>query len=270
MSNVVQEKFNLKTLPFTKDIAVDNLFRSENWEMCHSKLRYTVENKLFTVLTSPPGCGKSTMLRALKNNLNPNKYEFIYISESRLSPRWLYNLILRHFGVKEYYYRGDGKKAVHEQFAVTRELKHKEIIVCVDEAHLLSLETLQELRFFLNSDIDSSSLVSLILSGQPELRSTLRRDICEAIRQRIAFPISIEPMNRDLVEKYIDTHMKAAGSNDTSVFSDEALDMIYAESGGAMRIVNQICSLALMAAASSNLTIVDKGIVTNVIQTEMI
>ncbi len=270
MNNLVLERFCLKTLPFTKDIAVDNLFRSENWENCYSKLRYAVENKLFTVLTSPPGCGKSTMLRALKDKLNPNKYEFIYLSESNLSPRWLYNLILRHFGVKEYYYRGDGKKAVHEQFAVTRELKHKEIIVCVDEAHLLSLETLQELRFFLNSDIDSASLVSLILSGQTELRSTLRRDICEAIRQRIAFPVSIEPMNRDLMAGYIEAHMKAAGSEAHDVFSDEAMDMIYAESGGAMRIVNQICSLSLMAAASTNADAIEGNIVTNVIQTEMI
>ncbi len=270
MSNLVLEKFGLKILPFSKDIAVDNLFKCENWQMCCSKLKYAVENKLFTVLTAPPGCGKSTLLRALKDSLNPNRYEFIYLSESNLSPRWLYNLILRHFGVKEYYYRGDGKKAVHEQFAVTKELKHKEIIVCVDEAHLLSLETLQELRFFLNSDIDSTSLVSLILSGQPELRSTLRRDICEAIRQRISFPVTLEPMNRDLMARYIDTHMKAAGSEDMSVFSDEAMDMIYAESGGAMRIVNQICLLSLMAAASSSLTAVDTGIVTNVIQTEMI
>ncbi len=270
MSNLVLERFCLKTLPFMKDIEIDNLFRSENWEMCYNKLRYAVENKLFTVLTSPPGCGKSTMLRALKDKLNANKYEFVYISESNLSPRWLYNLILRHFGVKEYYYRGDGKKAVHEQFAVTRELKHKEIIVCVDEAHLLDLETLQELRFFLNSDIDSTSLVSLILSGQPELRSTLRRDICEAIRQRIAFPVVIEPMNRDLMARYIGAHMKAAGNENESLFSTEAMDMIYAESGGAMRIVNQICSLSLMAAASTNADTIDADIVRNIIQTEMI
>ncbi len=270
MNNLVLERFCLKTLPFMKDIEVENLFRSENWEVCYDKLRYAVENKLFTVLTSPPGCGKSTMLRALKDKLNPNRYEFIYLSESNLSPRWLYNLILRHFGVKEYYYRGDGKKAVHEQFAVTRELKHKEIIVCVDEAHLLSLETLQELRFFLNSDLDSVSLVSLILSGQTELRSNLRRDICEAIRQRIAFPVSIEPMSRDLIARYIEAHLVAAGSDKTSLFSDEAVDIVYAESGGAMRIVNQICSLALMAAASTIDDIVTADTVRNVIQTEMI
>ncbi len=270
MSNPVLEEFGLKTMPFSKDIAVDSLFHSESWENCYNRLRYAATNRLCTVLTSPPGNGKSTMLRALRDGLSANRWEFIYISESNLSPRWLYNLILRHFGVKEYYYRGDGKKAVHEQFAVTRELKKKEIIVCVDEAHLLSLDTLQELRFFLNSDIDSTSFVSLILSGQTELRSTLRRDICEAIRQRIAFPITLEPMTRDLMARYIESHMKAAGAENTSVFSAEAMDIIYAQSGGVMRIVNQICSLSLMAAASGSLKTVDAGIVTNVIQTEMI
>ena len=270
MSNPVLDRFGMKTMPFTKDIAVDSLFRCENWENCYNKLRYAVENRSFTVLTSPPGCGKSTMLRALRDRLNANRWEFIYLSESNLSPRWLYNLILRHFGVKEYYYRGDGKKEVHEQFAVVRELKHKEIIVCVDEAHLLSLDTLQELRFFLNSDIDSTSLVSLILSGQTELRDTLRRDICEAIRQRIAFPVSLEPMNRDLTARYIEAHLKAAGADNTAVFTEEATDLIYGQSGGAMRIVNQICSLSLMAAASSSQNTVDALIVNNVIQTEMI
>ena len=270
MSNPVLEEFGMKTMPFSKDIAVDNLFHSENWDNCYSKLRYAVENKLLTVLTSHPGCGKSTMIRTLRDSLSSNRWEFIYISESNLSPRWLYNLILRHFGVKEYYYRGDGKKAVHEQFAVVKELKHREIIVCVDEAHLLSLDTLQELRFFLNSDIDSTSLVSLILSGQTELRNTLRRDICEAIRQRIAFPVSLEPMNRDLMERYIESHLRAAGAENASVFTTEALDMIHAKSGGVMRMVNQICSLSLMAAASGSMNTVDAGIVTNVIQTEMI
>ncbi len=270
MNNAVQDNFGLKTMPFSKDIAIKSLFRSENWQNAYDKLQYAVENRLFTVLTSAPGCGKSTMLRALRENLDAKKWEFIYISESNLSPRWLYNLILRHFGAKEYYYRGDCKKAVHEQFAITKNLKNKSIIVCVDESHLLDLDTLQELRFFLNSDIDSTSLVSLILSGQSELRSTLRREICEAIRQRISFPVVIEPLNRDLMARYITAHLRAAGAENADIFSDEAIDMIQTESGGAMRIANQICSLSLMAAASNSLKEVDASIVANVIKTEMI
>lgn len=269
MDSLVVEAFSFTSLPFTQDISVDELFKSESFNSNLERLKYAVEHKLFTVLISEPGCGKSTLLRSLRGILSPSKYLFLYISESKLTPRWLYNQILRQLGAREYYYRGDGKKAVHEQLAIVKEVQRKDIVVCVDEAHLLSLETLQELRFFLNNDIDSHSPVSLILSGQTELRDTLQRKCCEAIKQRIAYPIYLEPMTRELTERYILSRLKASGC-DRALFSEEAVDIIQSRSSGVPRIVNQLCSLSLMAATSTNAETIDADIVKNIIQTEMI
>lgn len=269
MSNLVMETFSFNTIPFTQDIDVEALYRSESFSSNLERLKYAVEHKLFTVLISDPGCGKSTLLRCLRDTLSPSKYLFLYISESKLTPRWLYNQILRQLGVREYYYRGDGKKAVHEQLAIVKEVQRKDIVVCVDEAHLLSVDTLQELRFFLNNDIDSHSPVSLILSGQTELRESLQRKCCEAIKQRIAYPVVLEPMTKEHAERYITAHLNAVGCSKT-LFSSEAIDVIYAKSSGVARIINQICSLSLMAAASTAQDIVNAETVTNVIQTEMI
>lgn len=270
MSSLLQETFSLTSVPFTQDIPVEGLMRSESFKANIERLKYAVEHRLFCVLLSPPGCGKSTMLRCLRDTLSPSKYLFLYISESKLTPRWLYNQILRQLGAREYYYRGDGKKAVHEQLAIVKEVQRKDIVVCVDEAHLLGIDTLQELRFFLNNDIDSHSPVSLILSGQMELKDNLQRKCFDAIRQRISFPVYLEPMNRDLTVRYIDAHMKAAGGDGREVFSSEAVDAIQAKSGGVARIVNQICGLSLMAAASMGRNTVDAATITAVIQNEMI
>ena len=68
-----------------------------------------------------------------------------------------------------------GREAVYELFAVQHEVKHKEIVCMMDEAHLLSRDTLEELRFFLNTDMSSSTPAFLMLSGQSELLSRLRR-----------------------------------------------------------------------------------------------
>ncbi len=269
MSNLVQETFGFTSIPFTQDIKVEVLYRSESFSSNLERLKYAVDHKLFTVLISEPGCGKSTMLRTLRDTLSPSRHLFLYISESKLTPRWLYNQILRQLGAREYYYRGDGKKAVHEQLAIVKEVQRKDIVVCVDEAHLLSIDTLQELRFFLNNDIDSHSPVSLILSGQTELKDTLQRKSCEAIKQRIAYPVLLEPMTREQTERYITAHLNAVGCNN-EIFSFEAIDVIYAKSTGVARIINQICSLSLMAAASISQDIVSAEIVRNVIQTEMI
>ena len=269
MSNLVLEVFGFTSIPFTQDIDVDLLYRSESFIGNLERLKYAVDQKLFTVLISDSGCGKSTMLRCLRDALSPSKYLFLYISESKLTPRWLYNQILRQLGVREYYYRGDGKKAVHEQFAIVKEVQRKDIVVCVDEAHLLGLETLQELRFFLNNDIDSHSPVSLILAGQTELRDILQRKCCEAIKQRIAYPVILEPMTRDLTARYIRSRLAAVGC-DREIFTEEAVDVIQGCSSGVPRVVNKICSLSLMAAASTAQTTVGAEMVSNVIQTEMI
>ena len=270
MSDAVNELFGMSRLPFTADIPTGMLLMHERFRADIESLRYAVDNHLFTVVVSPPGCGKSTLLRALRDSLPSSGSMFLYISESRLTPRWLYNQILRQLGAREYYYRGDGRKAVHEQFAIVRELQRKQITVCVDEAHLLSLETIQELRFFLNTDMDSRSPVSLILAGQTELRGQLQKECFAAIRQRIAYPVVIDPMDRSLTDRYIKAHMTASGSPFTDCFSDEAVDAVFDRSGGIPRVVNQICGLCLMAAASKGTASVDSQTVEAVVRTSLI
>lgn len=80
-----------------------------------------------------------------------------------------------------------GREAVYELFAVQHEVKHKEIVCMIDEAHLLSRDTLEELRFFLNTDMSSSTPAFLMLSGQSELLSRLRRqEMVMKLSERLA------------------------------------------------------------------------------------
>lgn len=268
MNNILN-KFGMTKVPFTNEIECGYLYKNEEFIESLERLKYASSNNLFSVLTSLPGCGKSTLLRSLKEDLNFNKILFLYISESKLTPRLLYNLILRQLGEKEYLYRGDGKKKMQEKFAVIKEIEKKNIVVVVDEAHLLPLSTLQELRFFLNTNIDSNNPVSLILSGQNELLLSLKRDVLEAVKQRVNIKTELHPLDISGVKKYITSHLKYAGI-EREIFTEEAIDLISSSSKGVMRVINQICYSSLIAAASLNLSTIDKGIVNNVIETELI
>lgn len=268
MNNILN-KFGMTKVPFTNEIECKYLYKNEEFRESLERLKYASSNNLFLILTSLPGCGKSTLLRTFKNETDPRENLVLYLSESKLTPRLLYNLILRQLGEKEYLYRGDGKRKMQEKFAVIKEMEKKRITIAVDEAHLLPLSTLQELRFFLNTNIDSNNPVSLILSGQNELLLSLKRDALEAVKQRVNIKTELHPLDISGVKKYITSHLKYAGI-EKEIFTEEAIDLVSSSSKGIMRVINQICYSSLIAAASLNLNVIDKSIVKNVIETELI
>ena len=265
------QHFGMTKIPFGSDVPVDSLAKTEQFTEMFNRLSYVADTQQFAVLTASPGCGKSTLLRTLREELEGKDYLFLYISDSSLSPRWLYNKMLEQLGSdRTYYYRGDGKKAVHDKLSVLHAVKKKKIVCCIDEAHLLSPDTIQEIRFLLNCEMDSSSPMALILAGQPELLSFLRRDCWSAVRQRVKMVCTLDPLDRSHTEEYIKAHLRYAGSTDTDIFSDEALNAIQNYSGGIPRSINNVCQHALLKAAAYKADKVNGEIVENVINTEML
>ena len=261
--------FKMQRLPFSNDIDVNSLYQSEGFTEVLSRLKFACDNQMFAVLTAAPGSGKSTLLRMLKSQLDPLKYEFIYISDSRLSPRWLYNNMLEQLGCKQYFYRGDGMRCLHEQLQIIRGVQGKKIVCCIDEAHLLDLECIEEIRFLLNCQMDSFTPLSLILSGQTELKDRLKRSVCRAVAQRVKMICSLSPLTREQTQRYIENHLKYSKTKVNDIFTDEAVDAIYAYSSGNPRMINNACHQSLLHAASNGKMQIDGQTVTNVIETEL-
>ena len=81
--------FGMEHTPFTRDIPVERLYTSPRIEDALGRLVYVVDHQMFAVVTSNPGCGKSTMVRMLDSRLGKEKYLLLYLSDSKLTPRWL-------------------------------------------------------------------------------------------------------------------------------------------------------------------------------------
>lgn len=58
--------------------------------------------------------------------------------------------------------RSEAKKQLHEQVSILKAVDDIDTVCVVDEAHLLSFEMLEEIRFLLNVRFDSTSPVALI------------------------------------------------------------------------------------------------------------
>lgn len=255
--------------PFTRNVPPERLYDCPIINDVLGRLSYIADRQLFAVLTADPGCGKSTVLRWFVSTLDPEEYVVLYLSDSKLTPRWFYKGMLDQLGIESRFYRGDSRRQLHNEIEILREAKHKKVVCILDEAHLLERETLEEFRFLLNFQFDSMSPMALVLSGQSELWDKLKGKRYNAIRQRIDMCCVLPHMDCSQVNDYIRTHMQYAGT-EADIFTDTAIETIYKASNGIMRMVNRICEKSLMYAFQQQKRLIDDHMVQFVLQHEMI
>jgi len=265
---VTEEFFGLTNTPFSREIPADKLYESAMMMETIDRLTYAANKQLFAVLTSDVGCGKTTAVRRLCSVLDSSKYTFLYVSDSQVTPRWFYKCLLEQMGVVASFYRGEAKNQLHRELEVIRGVHKRKVVTIVDEAHLLAKETLEEIRFLLNYQMDSVSPMALILVGQNELWDKLKLICYAAIRQRIDLKCELPQFDRAQTAEYIDAHMRWAGC-DREVFTDKAVDEIYKYSAGAARAVNKLCTHCMLYAAQRSKKIIDDHAVKFVIEGEL-
>jgi len=262
-----EHHFGFEKTPFARSIPDGELFHTSQMDELGSRLEYTARNRLFAVITGDVGSGKTTAIRRFTSDLAPDRYTVLYISESTLTPRNFYYEVLNQLGIKPHFYRGDAKRQLMRALVDVREIAKKQPIIIVDEAHLLNREMLEEIRFLLNAKMDSENPMSLILVGQLELRDILKKQIFEAIRQRIDLRFSLHPFDRVDTAGYIKRHLEYAGEK-RDVFADAAIDVIFSYSKGSARCINKLCTTCLVHAAQAGKRIIDDHMVALIIDEE--
>lgn len=260
--------FEMKHTPFTNGIPVDSLYMSSMLDEALGRLEFVAERRLFAVVTADVGCGKTTAIRRFTSSLATDHYTVLYLSDSKLTPRWFYNGLLEQLGMEGQFYRGDARKQLHQQLEIIRGVHHKKVVAIVDEAHLLAKETLEEIRFLLNYRMDSVNPMSLILVGQNELWDKLKLQCYAAIRQRIDMKCEFPQYDRSQTEEYIAAHLTYAGGV-TDIFTEKAIDEIYKYSAGSARATNKVCTHSLMYASQRAKKLIDDHMVRTVITCEL-
>jgi type II secretory pathway predicted ATPase ExeA len=261
--------FEMEHTPFTRDLPPGKLYESPYVADALGRLTYAADRQLFAVLTADAGCGKSTLVRSFVSTLPKEEYLFLYLSDSKLTPRWFYKGLLDQLGIESRFYRGDAKRQLQKEVEIIRGVHRKKVVCILDEAHLLEKETIEEFRFLLNYRFDSMSPMALVLVGQTELWEKLKLQRYAAVRQRIDINCVLPHLDRAETERYIRSHLTyAAGRED--IFTDKAFDEIHKESIGIPRSINRITEKSLMYASQQNRRLIDEHMVRYVADHEML
>ena len=149
--------FEMEHTPFTKDIPPELLYESPYVADAIGRLSYAADRQLFAVVTADAGCGKSTLIRKFVDSLPKDRYIFLYLSDSKLTPRWFYKGLLDQLGIESRFYRGDSKRQLQKEVEILRGVHGLKVVCVLDEAHLLEKETIEEFRFLLLFSINDNS-----------------------------------------------------------------------------------------------------------------
>jgi general secretion pathway protein A len=249
------EFFGLKEDPFkiTPDPAF--FFPSISHRNAERLLNYVVDSgEGFCVIVGEPGTGKTTVIRKFLNSLE-GKAEYSLILSPQLNPVEFLRAVLQDLGIEV---KEENKEQLLKTFKNLLEEKvknGKKIFIIVDEAQLLPIETLEELRLLSNLETDKEKLVQIILVGQPELDEKLKLPQLRQLLQRITSKTYLTPLNFDDTKKYINHRLMLAGGGNIT-FTEKAFKKIYRYSKGIPRLINIISSRALMSAFIENSTTV--------------
>jgi MSHA biogenesis protein MshM len=122
----------------------------------------------------------------------------------------------------------------------------KQVVLCLDEAQAMPVETLEALRLLTNLETEKRKLLQIVLFGQPELNRKLELDSIRQLAQRITFHYHLGPLSRDDLDYYVAHRLRVAGFGGARLFSTGAIGRLYRASGGIPRLVNILAHKAMM------------------------
>ncbi len=240
--------FGLTERPFSLAPDPRYLFLSEGHREALAHLVYGLQGGGFVQLTGEVGTGKTTVCRALLDQL-PVDVDVAMIFTPRLTAVELLSAVCDELHVP-YPAGATSLKVLVDSLSralLDAHARGRRTVVIIDEAQNLSMEVLEELRLLTNIETTRDKLLQVILIGQPELADLMERPALRQLAQRITARYHLRPFTCRETRAYVRHRLQIAGQREM-IFTPVALRVIHRRSGGVARLINNICDRALLGA----------------------
>lgn len=246
------EHFGLDEPPFKITPITDFFFSGSNRGEILEALIYAITSSEGIIkITGEVGSGKTMLCRMLLERL-PEHVEPVYLANPSLSREEMLYAIADGLGLD---LEGQRVNVILQTLQALLEQKVQEgkrVVILVDEAHAMPLDTLEELRLLYNMQVGDHKLLQLVLFGQPELNEKLDQPNMRQLKDRIVHHFVMLPLSKSVIESYLMFRMRAAGYRGPDIFSASAVKLLGSASHGLMRRVNILADKALLAAFVAN------------------
>ncbi len=199
-------------------------------------------------LVGEVGSGKTMLCRMLADRL-PETVEIVYLANPSLSPDDILHAIALELGLalSPAATRLEVLDAL-QRHLLSRYAEGRRVVVFVEEAQGMPLETLEEIRLLSNLETREAKLLQIVLFGQPELDQRLAVHELRQLRDRITHSFRLEPLKGADTAEYLRFRLQAAGWQGGDLFTPRAARLLARLSGGLLRRIHVLADKALLAA----------------------
>lgn len=239
--------FGLREIPFSITPDTSYFFSFASYQAAlNTLLVAAAHGEGFIKITGEVGTGKTLLCRKFMKTLDGN-FVTAYIPNPLLEPRTLMQALADELGCPQ--------ERTIDQHQLLKAINHrlldlarqgKAVLLCIDEAQALPLETLEALRLLSNLETEKRKLLQIILFGQPELDRKLARSEIRQLTQRISFHYSLQALSLAEIAVYVSHRLQVAGYAGPALFSRAALLALRLCGGGIPRMLNILAHKALM------------------------
>jgi general secretion pathway protein A len=241
--------YNLKRLPFQKDINPKELFLCGASEELSGRLEHMKRKRGIMLITGAPGTGKTLHIRAFVEKLNPNLFKPVYTPLSTVNIIDFYRQLSVLLTGEASYRKSQLFNSIQTSIRNYVLNNKKTPVIIFDEAHLLKIENFYELQIITNFNMDSSDPALFILIGQPHLRERLLIPVLQPFNQRISLKYHLPALTKEEAASYIRHHLSLAGLKEP-MFNQNALNAVYQNSAGIPRMINALCIKTMTVGSS--------------------
>ena len=240
--------YRFKKNPFHITPDPEFLFLSSSHKEASAALIYGIEErKGFIAITGEIGVGKTTILRSYLESADPAKLKVVYIFNAILSFESLLKQIFNDLGLVAAEGAGVPELVNHlHRFLIEEYKNERNVVLIIDEAQNMPVETLENLRMLSNLETSKDKLVQIVMVGQPEFERRLELEELRQLKQRVAISCRIKPLTREESLAYILHRLMTASLFHNQVFTKGALKRITKKARGFPRLINIFCDNALI------------------------
>ncbi|GBL45445.1 MSHA biogenesis protein MshM [Sulfuriferula multivorans] len=203
-------------------------------------------------VTGEVGSGKTMLCWMLEQHL-PDDIETVYLANPNVRPEDVLPSILAELELARL---ADASRAEHlrtlNDYLLARHDAGKQVVMFVEEAQGMTLDTLEEIRLLSNLETEREKLLQIVLFGQPELDVKLADPRIRQLRERITTAITLTPFTPDDIRAYLAFRLTTAGYRGPDLFDRRVVRKIAHASRGLTRRVNILADKSLLAAYTDN------------------
>lgn len=252
--------FGFSKLPFEANYEREFLFLSEGHQEVLAALVYFIKaKKAFALVCGDVGTGKTMLIHCFLRSL-PETVRPIVVANPFVSSMDLLRYVAKVLNLPD---RQEGILELSDrvkQALVAARSRDEQVVLIVDEAHLLSEQSLEEIRLLSNLETPDQKLLQILLVGQHELSHKLDRPAMRPLRQRININRFLSPLSPSEARQYVEHRLQQVGASFDSCFEPNCQALLYKMTGGVPRRLNQLCDNALLICMTAKLRKVSRKI----------